>query len=197
MPVEPTSNPQIHWNPGARRRERRSTPARIALACAAALLLGASEDARGELPASLLRIEETGLGLARKAIERDATLTPFAFVVRSDGRTQRVSPVKKRRHRGVSRFESLVSGLRPKAAAGEYEAVVIFHYVVITLPDGDEAMAIQVGIEDAQGHCSESFVPYRKTKDDEIELDPAYHRSREPQVFPRCDAPGKTSTPEP
>jgi hypothetical protein len=163
------------------------TPWRRALiALSAALSFGASE---GEPPPAeqLRRLEETGLRQAREAVRTDADLLPFAFVVRSDGRTQKLAT---RRSPGLSGAEiavSLIEGLRSRAKAGAYRAVSVFRFVRITLPEGRKTHAIQVGLEHVGGRCEEVFLPYHETSEHEIRFEPALRRSRSAEVFPRCD----------
>jgi hypothetical protein len=163
--------------------------ARLALACGAALVLGAGGTASLPPAEQLRRLEETGLDLARKAVEQKTSLAPFVFVVRSDGRTQRLAPKKTRRRQTTAQVvESLIEGLHDQAAAGAYDAVAVFRFVIISLPaDAGESSAIHVSLEHESGHCEDVFVPYRKTQKGRVVLEPDFRKSREAQIFERCD----------
>ena len=158
----------------------------------ALLALGAGDT--GELPPGeqLRRLEETGLGLARKVVEARQPLVPFAFVVRDDGRTQRLSARSSRLRRGEDASAALVEGLRERATSGAYRAVAVFRFVSITLAGGEESSAIYISLEHASGRCGEIFVPYREEDDHAIRFEPEMRRSRVAEFFPRCDPPQPT-----
>lgn len=158
-----------------------------ALALGAAIALGAGV-ATGVPPGEQLRrLEETGLDLARRTVLEKGELRPFAFVVREDGRTQRLSAKKSRPRRGVDASAKLIEGLRARAAKGAYRAVAVFRFVVITLPDGAKSNAIHAGLEHANGRCGEVFLPYRETDEREIRFEPELRRSRAAEIFAHCD----------
>jgi hypothetical protein len=142
----------------------------------------------------LRRLEETGLAQARKTVRGKAELRPFAFVVREDGRTQRLDAKKSRSRRGTDASAALIEGLRSRAAAGAYRAVAVFRFVVITLPGGAKSHAIHAGMEHASGRCREVFVPYRVGDEREIRFEPELVRSRAAEIFASCDP---LETPEP
>ena len=162
--------------------------ARLALVIAAAWLVGADAAPTTAVDA-LARLERTGLNLARLRLEKGEALVPYAFVLRSDGRTQRVSPKLSPRQRTAEDVAAaLVEGLRSRAARGEYQAVAIFRFVVIKLPGGGESNAIHAGLEHQSGSCAQVYVPYRKPEKSSLEFEPELRRSREAEVFEHCES---------
>lgn len=160
-----------------------------ALASSAVLALAAADPE--ELPPGeqLRRLEETGLGLARKTVEAKQPLLPFAFVVRDDGRTQRLSARASRLRRLKDPSAALIDSLRERAASGDYRAVAMVRFVVITLPGDRKSDAIQIGLEHASGRCGEVFVPYHEDDEHAIRFEPEMRRARVAEFFARCDPP--------
>ena len=169
-------------------RSRTALRRHLALVLGAALALGASEGAPITPAEELRRLEETGLQQAREVVLKDEITTPFAFVVRSDGRSQRLAP---RIPRGLRRADkivaSLMDGLRSQAQAGAYRAVAVFRFVIITLPGGGESKAVHAGLEREAGRCVEIFLPYAETDEGETHFEAALRRSRRPQIFAHCE----------
>jgi hypothetical protein len=174
----------------ADRRPRRAA----ALAIAATLLAGS---AAGQTPVpadqpdpDLSLLVDAGLAFARARLtqpDAQGELLPFAFVVRADGKLQRVAPSAGRELPSPeSLLQLLGQAFRDDARTGAYRAVAIFADVLIALPDGSQTDAIQVGLESASGRCADVYFPYTRTPEGALRFAEPIAGARTAVVFERC-----------
>ena len=139
---------------------------------------------------------DAGLAFATTRLAQGGELLPFAFVVRADGKLQRVAAsTGKELPDPASLLELLGQAFRDAARAGSYRAVAIFADVVIALPDGAQSDAIQVGLESASGRCADVYFPYTRAKPDELRFAAPIAGARTAVVFERCDETVEIETP--
>jgi hypothetical protein len=165
-----------------------------ALAVAASLLAGSAAGQTPTAPADQLDpdlslLVDAGLAFARARLTQPGAtgeLLPFAFVVRADGKLQRIAPSPGKELPGPeSLIELLGQAFRDDARTGAYRAVAIFADVVIALPDGAETDAIQVGLESASGRCADVYFPYTRTEGG-LRFREPISGARTAVVFERC-----------
>jgi hypothetical protein len=156
------------------------------------LLLGAGPVQTPADPpdADLSLLVDAGLAFARARLTQPGApgeLLPFAFVVRADGKLQRVAPSEGRELPSPeSLLELLGQAFRDDARAGAYRAVAIFADVVIALPGGAQTDAIQIGLESASGRCADVYFPYTRTPEGALRFAEPIAGARTAVVFERC-----------
>lgn len=122
-----------------------------------------------------------------KALQSGEQFQPFAYVMRMDGRIQRVGP------REIPEFPTqekllrvLENGFQDVAEQGKYRAVAIVADVVIAMPDGRESEAIQLALEHRSCFFRNVFYPYTLSEEGVLSFGKPLSGKRTGKVFTTC-----------
>lgn len=128
-----------------------------------------------------------GIAYTTRALQGGAQFYPFAFIMRSDGKIQRVGPKELPDFPTQDKLlRTLVEGFRDVAEKGGYRAVAIVADVVIEMPDGRESDAIQLGLEHGECFFRNVFYPYTLSEEGVLSFGKPLSGGRRPRVFVGC-----------
>lgn len=133
------------------------------------------------------KLVDAGLAAVRDRLgDPEDQIQPFAFVMRTDGRLQKLSPADDQATPdAVSLLGALQRHITRKAADGEIRASAIFADVVVSLR-GAETDALLAGVEHVSGYCRNFYFTYLRTGSGELHVSEAIPASRKGSVFGSC-----------
>ncbi len=128
-----------------------------------------------------------GIRYTTQALQSGAQFYPFAFIMRADGKIQRVAPKEMPEFPTQDQLlQTLVAGFNEVAEEGRYRAVAIVADVVIAMPDGRESEAIQLGLEHSGCYFRNVFYPYTLSEEGVLTFGEPLSGKRRARVFTGC-----------
>ena len=128
-----------------------------------------------------------GIAYTSRALQAGAQFYPFAFIMRDDGKIQRVGPKEMPDFPTQDDLlQTLVEGFRDVAGKGRYRAVAIVADVVIAMPDGRESEAIQLGLEHSRCYFRNVFYPYTLSEEGVLTFGEPLSGKRRARIFTGC-----------
>lgn len=182
-PTAPNDNARPEPAPGRQPTAGRWVGLWLAIGLSAATSARAAPT--GDPAEELQLLMESGVELARGALLAGVGLRPFAFVMRSDGKVQRLVPSTSADPPADALLATLERGLQEQAASGELRGSAVFVDVVVAR-EGSEREALQARLEHVEGSCLDVFFLYRRDADGALHFDPPITRSRRGTIFATC-----------
>ncbi|MDJ0847754.1 MAG: hypothetical protein QNK04_05135 [Myxococcota bacterium] len=159
---------------------------------ALAIALGLAAAAPGRAAAPLDAEQEVrmlmgqGLDLARGVLLAGSVLRPFAFVMRPDGKVQRLVPSASGSPPPADELlDALEAGLHEQALAGALRGSAVFVDVVVA-HEGAESEALQARLEHVAGYCIDIFYLYSRDADGAVRFGEPVTRARKGTIFAGC-----------
>ncbi len=174
----------------ARPRARGGPLARWRGGLVLAAALGAAHAGHGAAPLEAEReaemLMQQGIDLARGVLLAGSGLRPFAFVMRPDGKVQRLVPaVSEDMPAADELLVALETGLRQQAESGALRSSAVFVDVVVA-HEGSESGALQARLEHSAGYCVDVFYLYSRDEAGALQFQPPITRARQGTVFAGC-----------
>jgi hypothetical protein len=128
-----------------------------------------------------------GIAYTTRALQGGAQFYPFAFVMRADGRIQRIAPKELPDFPTQEKLlRVLEEGFHAVADEGKYRAVAIVADVVIAMPDGRESEAIQLALEHRECFFRNVFYPYTLNDEGVVTFEKPISGKRTGKIFTNC-----------